>query len=274
MRSLLLVKANFQNRLATCVSHLALNNKSVITKTEAIVLRTVDFRESSLIATVISREHGKIAVIAKGARKPKSKFGGKLNPGNILSLIYYYKPTRSVQTLSDTSYKVRLDTLSTDIEKMALSVTSLELISQVLQDGEINETVYDFTHNFLIWLNEQQSVSRRIFPYVQVRLLYILGLGLQVDSGLELGSRQCYLNVEHGTISSDTQSNHSVKLTEKQMKFLIKASTSRNADVLKLKLEPGELSDLIDHLDRYFRYHLEGIKPRKSDDIFDQILKD
>ncbi|NBB77645.1 MAG: DNA repair protein RecO, partial [Bacteroidetes bacterium] len=41
----------------------------MITKTEAVVLRSVDYSESSLIVTLFTRKHGITAVIAKGAKR-------------------------------------------------------------------------------------------------------------------------------------------------------------------------------------------------------------
>lgn len=243
----------------------------MITETNIIVLKTVHYSESSLIATVFSKEHGKIAVIAKGAKKPKSKFAGLIEPGKILSVIYYYKPTRSVQTLSDASCEVRLDSLTTDIEKMALSMGAVELISQLIHEGEVNEPVYEFTRNLLIWLHEQKNVTRLIFPYVQIRLAHLLGLGLQLES--KDGNGQLFFNISAGILSGKPDSNHSVALTSNQQKFLKHAISTRKISILEQKLTKNELSGLIDHLDKYFRYHLEGIKPRKSDAIFDKILK-
>lgn len=245
----------------------------MITKTNIIVLKTVRYSESSLIATVFSREHGKIAVIAKGAKKPKSKFSGLIEPGKILSVIYYFKPTRSVQTLSDASCEVRLDSLTSDIEKMAIGMSVVELVSQLIHEGEVNEPVYEFTRNFLIWLHEQDKVTRLVFPYVQVRLAHLLGLGLQLENAGDQKSR-LFFNISAGTISATPDANHSEKLTSNQQQFLRQAVTTRSYTILKLNVSKNELSELIDHLDKYFRYHLEGIKPRKSDAIFDQILSD
>src|SRR3990170_5071964 len=47
-------------------------------KTEAIVLRRGNLGEADRIVTLFTREHGRLAVVAKGARKPKSRFGGRL----------------------------------------------------------------------------------------------------------------------------------------------------------------------------------------------------
>lgn len=46
--------------------------------TEGIVLRKTDFNEADRIVTVLTRDHGKIDCIAKGARRIKSKFCGRL----------------------------------------------------------------------------------------------------------------------------------------------------------------------------------------------------
>ena len=60
-----------------------------IVSTEAIVLRTVNYSETSVIATVFSKTHGKIALMAKGARKPKNPFFAQLEPMNSLQIDFF-----------------------------------------------------------------------------------------------------------------------------------------------------------------------------------------
>ena len=61
----------------------------MIVSTDAIVLRTVNYSETSIIVTLFSKESGKIALMAKGARKPKSPFAAQLEPMNILNINYF-----------------------------------------------------------------------------------------------------------------------------------------------------------------------------------------
>lgn len=58
-------------------------------KTEAIVLRSIRYGEADRILHLYSREHGRIGAIAKGARKPRSRFGGRLEPFFRLSLVLH-----------------------------------------------------------------------------------------------------------------------------------------------------------------------------------------
>jgi DNA repair protein RecO (recombination protein O) len=58
-------------------------------KTEAIVLRSIRYGEADRILHLYSKSRGRIGAIAKGARKPKSRFGGRLEPFFRLDLILH-----------------------------------------------------------------------------------------------------------------------------------------------------------------------------------------
>lgn len=243
----------------------------MIIKTEAIVLRTVDFKESSIIATLFTKANGKLVVIAKGARKPKSKYSAYLVPGQILEVIYYHKSSRSVQTLSDVSYSKKLHTLRVDLEKMALATTTLELSSQLLHEHQVNKDLFDFLKTFLAWINDQDSIRKTVFPYVQLRLAQYVGIGLQITEEQE-SAMYGYINISSGVLSSEAEDEQSIRLTSNQFAFVKNSLHSTNSSILKIGLTSEEVKNLIQIFDKYFIYHIEGIKPRKSDRIFDQLL--
>ena len=58
-------------------------------KTEAIVLRTIRYGEADRILHLYTREYGRLGAIAKGVRKPRSRFGGRLEPFFRLSLVLH-----------------------------------------------------------------------------------------------------------------------------------------------------------------------------------------
>lgn len=245
----------------------------MIIKTLAIVLRTVDYSESSIIATLFTKQHGAIAVIAKGARKPRSKFSAYLVPGQVLEVVYYMKSSRDVQTLSEVSYFLKLDECRTNIEKMALSTTSIELVQQVVHDNEVNEPLFVFLVNLLKWIQTVEEVKKIMFPYIQVRILEHIGIGLQPDERLfHKNVHNGYINITSGLLSEESEGEQSVKLTDKQFYFLKECLLSKKASIFKINIPDHDIVELIEYLDRYIRYHVEGVRPRRSDEIFDQIL--
>ncbi|MEZ0230471.1 MAG: DNA repair protein RecO, partial [Planctomycetota bacterium] len=62
-----------------------------IQKTDALVLRAIDYSETSQVAWFFTREHGRVHVIAKGARRPRSPFEGALEPLVRGEILFYRK---------------------------------------------------------------------------------------------------------------------------------------------------------------------------------------
>ena len=67
---------------------------SEIIKTEAIVLNKINYGDTSMIASLYTKDHGKISAILKGGRSSKSKIGAVVNPANYLEIVIYKKDTR------------------------------------------------------------------------------------------------------------------------------------------------------------------------------------
>ena len=63
----------------------------MIAKTEAVVLRSMKYRETSRIVSFYTKQFGKISGIVKGARSPKNAFGSALQPMSHVSLVLYKK---------------------------------------------------------------------------------------------------------------------------------------------------------------------------------------
>src|SRR3984893_16315484 len=58
-------------------------------KTEAIVLRSIRYGEADRIVHLYTAARGRLGAIAKGSRRPKSRFGGRLEPFFRLDLVLH-----------------------------------------------------------------------------------------------------------------------------------------------------------------------------------------
>ncbi|HET8866333.1 MAG TPA: DNA repair protein RecO [Gracilimonas sp.] len=242
----------------------------MIVHTQAIILRVIDYQESSKILTVLSKEHGKIALIAKGAKKPKNKLSGILEIGAVLDVVYYYKSSRGVQTLTEASVFYSTSSFRKDFQRAAVLYSTLELLSQLVHEHEVNQPIFEFAVNFIEWLGDSKETYPSVFAYVQLRLAEITGIGLV--SALSVIPEISYLNISSGNISEQSEDELSYKLTPAQTRFLIIAMSGKSKNIFKTGLENGELKQLVHHLDVYFKYHIEGYQERRSDSIFEQML--
>ncbi len=251
----------------------------MLTDTTAIVLKTIAFKESSLIVTLLSEKHGKTAVMARGARRNKNKFGGMLQPGALLDVSYYYKPTREVQNLNHINQKKPTWRIHQIIEKMAVGLATLELCEQLCHEHEPMPDVFKFLAGFLTWLHETENHTGNIFPYVQYQLAQLTGIGTawklpEPAAGNDIRHEESkgYINIESGCISDKPDDGLSFSLTKCQLQYLRCIKSGRKSKLLTDSYPAQDMKNLIHHFDAYFQYHMEGMKARKSDAIFEQIL--
>ena len=73
----------------------------MICHTDGLVLRGFRMSESSKVVVLFSRDYGKLRLVAKGARRPKSKFGASLEPMTWGRYVFYRQDNRELQILSE-----------------------------------------------------------------------------------------------------------------------------------------------------------------------------
>lgn len=147
----------------------------MIIKTKGIVIRSLDFQETSKIVTVLTADHGKIALLAKGARSPKSKYGYSLQVMNELELVYYFKPSRDIQTLSQTENLVKRKKMTTDYDIMMLGFKLLEWINKIHITEHESAALFNLLSKALETLDTQEHIHNGLYGKFLLRLSQIMG---------------------------------------------------------------------------------------------------
>jgi|GEM_PF-599938 len=98
--------------------------------TEALVLRVWPCGETSVVASLLTRDHGYVKVIAKGARGPRSSLRPLIEPGRLVTVEFSLDPHRELQFLRGGD--VDLDPMATGatLEKSAYLLGALELVDR------------------------------------------------------------------------------------------------------------------------------------------------
>lgn len=94
---------------------------------EAIVLRKVDFSETSRIVTFLTPDRGRMACMVKGARRKGSPMATLLDTYNRLEITYTWKESRQVQLLTEATLLDSYGTLKTNVEHIACAAFLLEV---------------------------------------------------------------------------------------------------------------------------------------------------
>jgi len=112
-------------------------------KTDAIVLRVVEFSETSCIVTLFTRTLGKISTIAKGARRKKSPFEAALDLIAICRIVFLHKSSQSLDILTEAKLQRRFRSSAIDLDRFYAGLYLIELLNLMTDDADPHEDLFD-----------------------------------------------------------------------------------------------------------------------------------
>ncbi len=160
----------------------------MILKTEAIVLKSLDFRETSQIVTFFTRDYGKVRGVLKGIRKDPKKFGSSVDRFSINEIVYYRYRNSDLHLISQCDLRQYFFKIREDFKKsMAASYIS-ELVSIIMPLEERNLQVYQLMFDFLRSLEMVVDISQLVY-FFQIRILLYSGFKPHLDTCLRCDKR-------------------------------------------------------------------------------------
>ncbi len=122
-------------------------------KTEAIVLRSIRYGEADRILHLYSKTQGRIGAIAKGARKPKSRFGGRLEPFFRLDLILH-EGRGDLMTVTSATTVDGYPRLRSSGAALTAGARGCDAVLRLLDAAEANQPGYNLLCRYLALLDD------------------------------------------------------------------------------------------------------------------------
>ena len=169
----------------------------------AFVLHSYPFRETSLILDVFSRQHGRLAMVARGARRPKSSLRGLLMNFQPLLLSWFGKG--EVRTLHSAEWQGGQPYLQGTALMCGFYLN--ELLLNLLARDDPHEQLFDYYRATLYRLAHEadQGATLRCFEkHLLQELGYALVLDREAGSGKAIQAELCYrYAMERGALPDD-----------------------------------------------------------------------
>lgn len=147
-----------------------------IQKTAAVVLRRVDFRETSVLVTFYTKGFGKIKGLLRGVRSSRGQMaGGALEPFSLDHVVFYERRTGDIYTVSQCDLIDYFPAIRSSLEKMSFAFYIVELLDSVANVGDKNEDIFSLVTDSLKLMSDGAS-PRRVARIFEIRLLNHLGL--------------------------------------------------------------------------------------------------
>jgi len=142
-----------------------------------VVLRTYKLGEADRIVTFLTRDRGKVRAVAKGVRKTKSRFGGRLEPPSHVELLLYEGRELDIVTQAETLD--HFGPLRDDYERLSRAVSMLEAADHVVQERQANPRLYRMLVGALQALASRDTPL--VVPAFFLKVLSLEGYRPQVD---------------------------------------------------------------------------------------------
>ena len=162
----------------------------MICQTDGLVLRGFRMSESSKVVVLFSRDFGKLRLVAKGARRPKSKFGASLEPMTWGRYVFYRRENRDLQTLTEGDIAHAFEPVKKHYGRMAAGSVICELIDHMTEDEDRNPLLFSIALESLQWVGAIAETDLDVpVWYFQIRAAGALGYRPHLSGCVQCGVR-------------------------------------------------------------------------------------
>ena len=213
-------------------------------KTDGVVLRIVEFSESSCIVTWFTRDFGKVTTMAKGARRRKNPYEGAIDVLSFSKIVFLHKRSDSLDLLTEAKLERRFRTAAKDLHRLYCGYHLLELLNCLTDDFDPHPALYDQLERTLVRLESEESLAP-LMTCFELQLLKELGHSPEwkfcVNCGVEIErhSRVAFAPVEGGVVCRRCRVGRRqvisiARQVADELEFLSRANLSQGVELRRL----------------------------------------
>ncbi len=240
--------------------------------TKGIVLRTVKYGETSIIAAIYTEMFGLQSYIVNGVRTSSKKGPGKASlfqPGAMLDLVVYHNELKNLQRIKEFKWGYLYKHIFSDILKNAVALFMVELLSKTIKQPEQNADLFYFIEDSFLHLDESGKNVVGNYPlFFSLHLASLFGFRLSDD----YTPQNNFLDLQEGSFVHE-QPVHPYFLGEPY---------SYTASQLLKTMQPQELSNiqlnqearriLMNACQQFYALHIPDFGTMKTLPVLQEVL--
>ena len=241
----------------------------MLTKTEAIVLRTVKYGDQTLIADLFTREYGRLSFAVRVSSSAKAKVKRQLfQPSALINVEFDYRQRIGVQKVRGVSTSRPYLTIPTNPYKLTLAIFLTEFLCYATRSEQRNVLLFDYIRAGMEWLDGCTGSFANFHIVFMLRLSHLLGF---------------YPNVEthHDSRFFDLRSGCFVAECPSHLDFLKPDEASKIALIMRMDyptmhlfaMSHEERNRCLDIILRFYRLHIPGFPELKSLEVLRELFR-
>jgi DNA repair protein RecO (recombination protein O) len=235
-------------------------------KMTAVVLKVGDLGEADKIVTFYSKQVGKLAGIAKGAKKSKKRFSNKLEIFSLLDILYDDRSRSGLVRIVEGELLIPYISLRQNYDRYVGAALACELIYYWSRDYDADRNIFDL----LIWTLQnidKGKSSRIVLIFFQIKLYTLLGYKLHLSGCIKCGIAEqagkpyVFHPGRHGLLcrncSPSLMSRETVSLSMNTIKLLQHAQDLPMEKIERLRFSDASIREALLLFKAYGQYLLQ-----------------
>lgn len=239
----------------------------MLEKSEAIVLRAIKFKETSLIVNCFTRKFGLQSFLVRGVLQSGKS---SIKPAyfqllNQLKLVIYRKKKAQLHTIKELKVQYHYKNISTSMSKQSVLMFLGEFLNESIREESPQEELYEFLAQGLILFDELEVVA-------DFHLVFLLKLSKYLGFYPESNKDNLeYFDLPEGKYVATYQGNNQLNMQET---ILLNRLIDLNfSDLNEVHFSSGQRNALLSFLVNYYSLHLNGFKTPKSLEILKSLYR-
>lgn len=241
-------------------------------KTKGIVLKSVRYGETSIIASIFTELFGLQSYLINGVRVTSKKGAGKANllqPGGILELVVYHNDLKNLQRVKEFKWAYVYENIFFNVFRNSIALFMIELLQRSIRQPEPNPPLFDFIEDAFVHLDKTgDSAAANFAIYFALNLSGFYGFMI-AD---RYSGKNNILDLMEGRYVAD-KPDHQY--------YLEKEYSSVVSDLLKV-MQPSELGHirlnqetrrvLLHALETFYALHIQDFGKMKTLPVLEAVL--
>lgn len=241
----------------------------MLVSTEGIVLHFIKYGESSVIATIYTRDFGRQSYLVNAARSKKSQNKASLlQPLFLVDMIAYQKQSRELHRIKELRCHHVYQNIPFDITKSSLSIFIAEVLYKSINEQESYPEMYDFIKNSLLYFDIMEKGSGNFHIWFLFRLTEYLGF---LPDTSRVGF-EGWFDIKKGAVVH-FQPSHPFYANKEATENLMQLSALKINEISGFEISRKMRDTLISVLIDYYQLHFDDLGEIKSLNVLREVFK-
>lgn len=239
-------------------------------KARGIVLKTVKYGDSSIIADIFTDQHGTVPFLVRIPKSRKSALRNVLfSPLSILELDYDYRENRKLQNIQDVHVLEPYTSLPYHPVKATIALFLAEFLYYSLREEHYNPTLFDYILNSLLWLDASESGFANYPITFLIRLTRFLGFWPDLPE--DRSSVGMVFDLQNAEMTT-TLPPHGAYLHPEEAAYVSRLLRMDYSTMHLFRFSRIQRARVMEVLNDYYRLHVPGFPELKSMAILREVL--